>query len=55
MFSLRQQGKHVADLLPIVLTVKSFTINNVTDVADFSDYTINLAFLAFLGGKLIVR
>jgi hypothetical protein len=31
----------VASPLPILLPLKSFTINNVTDVASFSDYTIN--------------
>jgi hypothetical protein len=33
--------RSVAALLPILLPLKSLTINNVTDVAGFPDYTIN--------------
>src|ERR1035438_5420468 len=38
---------HVPGVLPILLPVKSFTINNVTDVSPFPDLSINRAdFLA---------
>ncbi len=43
-FAMARQEKqlHVADLLPFVLPVKSLTINDVADVADFPDLCINL-------------
>src|SRR5271157_4491795 len=47
-----KKGQHVAALLPFVLPVKSLTINDVADVADFPDLHINLAILR---GKSVVR
>ena len=38
-----QKGLHVTDLLPILLPIKSLTINDVTDVTPFLDLCVNLA------------
>ena len=50
-----EKGLHVTDLLPILLPVKSLTINNVADVTDFSDLCINLSYMAIFDHKTVVR
>jgi hypothetical protein len=49
------QQQHVSGLLLLLLLVKSFTINNVADVAGFLDLSINLAFVAIFDHKYVAR
>jgi len=45
---------HVTGLLPILLPIKSLTVNDVTDVTPFPDLCINIALLAIFDHKSVM-
>src|ERR1022692_1672752 len=50
-----EKGLHVTALLPILLPVKSLTINDVIDVSPFLDLCVSLSSMAIFDHKSVVR